>query len=85
MSTTPPDKVPQSETTADEGLRIFNNLIAGILLYGGLGWAVDHFFHTRLGMPIGIIVGFILTMVLIIKRHEASLTNSSPTRTKGPE
>lgn len=53
---------------SEDGLRVLSYLIAGPLLYGGLGWLGDHFWHTAFLVPVGIVVGMTLSVILVIRR-----------------
>lgn len=53
----------------DQGIQIVGYLIAGLLLYGGVGWLVDAVFHTSWALPLGVMVGLGLAVYLIIKRY----------------
>lgn len=44
-------------------------LIAGIGLYGGLGWLLDRWLETGFLLPVGLIVGFVLSVLLIVRRY----------------
>jgi len=55
-------------TRTDVGMRIVAELLAGLLLYGGLGWIGDHFLHTNFLLPVGLLVGFGLSIYLVFKR-----------------
>jgi ATP synthase protein I len=44
-------------------------LIAGIGLYGGLGWLLDAWLGTKFLLPIGIILGAGLGIFLVIRRY----------------
>lgn len=57
----------------DQGMRIVSYLLAGIGLYGGLGWLADHFLGTNLFLLIGILVGLAISLYMIFKRY-GSLT-----------
>jgi ATP synthase protein I len=57
----------------NQGMRVLSYLIAGIGLYGLLGWAGDHWLGTRFLLPIGLIVGAALAMYLVIKRFGAEV------------
>ena len=37
-------------------MRVLSYLIAGVALYGGLGWLADHLLH-RVLLPLGIVLG----------------------------
>lgn len=53
---------------SEQGLRVLSYLIAGMLLYGALGWLGDRFFETQFLMPIGIVLGMALSIFMIIRR-----------------
>lgn len=80
-------KADQSGSAADsdgmnQGMRVLSHLIAGVLLYGALGWVGDHFLHTRFLLPIGIVLGAALGIYTTIKRlgvtDAAALGASAP-------
>ena len=52
----------------DVGMRIVAEMLAGMLLYGGLGWLGDRFWGTSVLLPVGLLVGFGLSIYLVIKR-----------------
>lgn len=43
-------------------------LIAGVLVWGGLGWLADHYLGTSFLLPIGIVLGAGLGCYMIIAR-----------------
>jgi len=63
-------RLPRSEKSAgmDIGMRVLSYLIAGVALYGFLGWLGDHFLGTRFLLPIGIVLGAGLGCYVIIRR-----------------
>ena len=52
----------------NEGMRVLSYLIAGVLMYGFLGWVGDHFLGTKFLLPIGIVAGAALGCYVIIRR-----------------
>lgn len=54
----------------DLGMRILAEMLAGILLYGGLGYLGDRYFHTSFLVVIGIVVGLGLSMYLVFRRFK---------------
>ena len=52
----------------DQGLRVLSYLIAGVLVYGLLGWVGDHYLHTKFLLPIGIIAGAAFGVYVVIRR-----------------
>jgi hypothetical protein len=44
---------------------IFSYLLSGLIIWGGIGAAVAHFFDFRLALPIGLLVGISASMYLI--------------------
>lgn len=53
----------------DVGMRVLSYLIAGVLLYGGLGWLGDHYLGTHFLLPIGIVGGAAGGCYVIIRRY----------------
>ena len=74
----------------NQGLQVLSYLIAGIGVYGLLGWLGDHFLGTGFLLPLGIVLGAALGIYVVIKRFSAELgpgTGAEPdgttTRTRG--
>lgn len=68
------------------GLRVLSYLIAGVALYGGLGWLVDHLLGTGFWLPIGIVLGAAASVYTIIRRFgrvEEAATSRMPKVTTG--
>lgn len=56
-------------STPDLGTSILSYLIGGLVLYGGLGWLLDHWTgHEALFLPIGLVVGIAASLYLIYIR-----------------
>ena len=54
-----------------QGLQVLSYLIAGIGVYGLLGWLGDHVLGTGFLLPLGIVVGAALGIYVVIKRFTA--------------
>lgn len=50
------------------GLRVLSYLIAGVALYGALGWLADRLLGTSFLLPIGIVLGAAASVYTIIRR-----------------
>lgn len=81
MAASVPDGM-SNEPGMEEGYRILATILAGLLLYGGLGWLADHFLHTVFWLPLGIVVGTVLSLYLVVRRHAEP---QGRTTTKSPE
>jgi len=57
---------------SDAGYRSISIIIAGLLLYGGVGWLLDRWFGTSWWLPIGLIVGVTLGIYLVVVRFGRS-------------
>ncbi len=75
----------------DRGMSALSYLIAGVLLWGGLGWLGDHFLGVGFLLPIGIVVGAGFGCYMIIirfgelpKRSRSSVT-TDPAASAPPE
>lgn len=60
---------PRRGGNTDDGMVVLSYILAGLILYGGLGWLGDHFLHTSWLLPVGLIVGLACSIYLIIKRY----------------
>lgn len=57
----PPDR--------SDGWAAVSYLLGGMIVYGGIGWAIGHWLvHSALIFPLGMVVGLALSIVLIIFR-----------------
>lgn len=52
-----------------EGMRALSYVIAGPVVYGGLGWVGDHFLGTQFLLPVGAVLGIVLSVYMIVKRY----------------
>lgn len=53
---------------AEDGYTVLSYILAGPLLYGGLGWLGDHFLRTGFLLPLGFMLGVVLSLYVVIKR-----------------
>ena len=51
----------------DQGMRVLSYLLAGVALYGGLGWLADHLLGTGFLLPVGIVLGAAAAAYTIIR------------------
>ena len=74
-------RLARSEKSAgiDVGMRVLSYLIAGVALYGFLGWLGDHYLGTRFLLPIGIVAGATLGCYVIIRRFGGDQSAATPT------
>ncbi|BAK36035.1 hypothetical protein MLP_30210 [Microlunatus phosphovorus NM-1] len=49
-------------------MRVLSYLLAGVALYGGLGWLADHLLGTGFLLPVGIVLGAAAAAYTIIRR-----------------
>jgi F0F1-type ATP synthase assembly protein I len=64
----------------NQGMQTLSYLIAGVLLYGGLGWVGDHYLGTRFLLPLGIVVGAGFGIYLVVKRFGAEARGADGAR-----
>ena len=76
-------QVHSHATGMNTGLRVLSYLIAGVALYGGLGWLADHLLGTAFWLPLGIVLGAGFAAYTIIRRFGRvdDLAPSPPTTT----
>ena len=60
---------PQPNADSDAAWTTFSEILAGAILYGGLGWVGDHFLGTGFLAPLGVLLGVALAVFLTFKRH----------------
>jgi ATP synthase protein I len=58
-----PEQPPRS---ADEGWRVFSSMIAGMVIYGGIGWLIGHWTGISILFPLGMLLGIVLSVLMII-------------------
>lgn len=62
-------KAPVDSETPNAAWAVMNNLIAGILVYGGIGFAIGYFLHdASVGLAIGAVFGLVASTYLIFFR-----------------
>ncbi|MEO7588214.1 MAG: hypothetical protein ABIS84_09330 [Arachnia sp.] len=71
VTTLPPEGIrpPPRGGSTDDGMVVLSYILAGQILYGGLGWLGDHYLHAGWMLPVGLILGFATSTYLIIKRY----------------
>jgi ATP synthase protein I len=62
----------QPPPRADEGWRVFSRMIAGMVLYGGIGWLIGHWTGISILFPLGMLFGVVLSVAMIIFRYARS-------------
>jgi ATP synthase protein I len=72
MTPSDPPAPKQQPPRADEGWRVFSNMIAGMILYGGVGWLIGHWTHIPILFPLGMLLGLALALLMIIFRFTRS-------------
>lgn len=75
------DRVAGEPGGMNQGMQVLSYLIAGVLLYGGLGWLGDHYLGTGFLLPVGIVLGAGFGIYLVVKRFGAEARGADA----GPE
>jgi F0F1-type ATP synthase assembly protein I len=52
----------------NEGMHVLSYLLAGVALYGGIGWLADRLLGTGFWLPVGIVLGAAVAVYAIIRR-----------------
>lgn len=60
---------PGRPSDAGVGWAVLSTLLAGILVWGGIGWLIDLWLHTWVGRVVGMLVGFAGAIYLIIRKY----------------
>src|SRR6478735_10561544 len=59
-------QVKPASRGADEGWAVLSTLISGFVVFGGIGWLLDHWWGTRVMTPIGLVVGMSLGIYAVV-------------------
>jgi ATP synthase protein I len=62
---------PQPSRPRGDAWQAFGYLVAGVLLYGGIGWLLDRWLGTSFLVVVGILFGAALGIYLTIARFDA--------------
>lgn len=62
-----------------DGMRVLSYLLAGVLLYGGLGWLGDRLLGTQWLLPVGLVLGAGLGIYTVIRRFAVTADEAVPT------
>jgi F0F1-type ATP synthase assembly protein I len=54
------------------GMTVFAYLLSGPLVYGGLGWLLDHWLGTSFITPLGVVGGMALAIYVIAVRYRTA-------------
>jgi ATP synthase protein I len=57
---------------ASDGWRVFSSMIAGMVVYGGIGWLIGHWTGISLLFPLGMLFGLVLSLLMIVFRFSRS-------------
>jgi F0F1-type ATP synthase assembly protein I len=60
---------PDGPGGAAEGWAVVGTLIAGMAVWGGVGWLLDRWLGTGAFVPIGVIVGVASAIYLIVVKY----------------
>lgn len=67
----PPEPAHPDDRPKGDPWHAFGYLVAGVGLYGGLGWLADYWLGTRFLVVVGILLGAGLGIYLTVKRFDA--------------
>lgn len=66
------------DTPKDDPWQAFSQIVAGVLLYGGLGWLADRWLDTSYLVAVGIVIGAGLSLYMVLKRFGHHAPPTSP-------
>ncbi len=73
------ERVERDRSTVDAAWLILSRLIAGIVLYGGIGWLLSLWLGHRAALvATGVIIGIALSLFLVYVRLHADDMSSTP-------
>lgn len=67
----PNDDRPDADKPSGDPWQAFSYLVAGVLLYGGLGWLADRWLGTSFLVMVGILLGAGLGVFMVFKTFGA--------------
>lgn len=76
--------MPPASHGAELGWAATATLLGGIVVWGGVGWLLDHWWGTSFATPIGVILGMALGVYAVVMRYgrepaqQAQTTNARP-------
>lgn len=84
----PPGRAASDQADGvNQGLTVLSYLIAGVLVWGGAGWALDRVLDTEFLLPVGIVLGAAAGVYLVIARFgqlgPAATAREAQTERKG--
>ncbi|MGA4507309.1 AtpZ/AtpI family protein [Propionibacteriaceae bacterium G1746] len=62
---------------SDDGMVSLSYILSGVLFYGGLGFAGQHFLGHAWMFPVGLVVGVIASTYLVVKRYSSKEDSST--------
>jgi len=67
-----PSESSGSSPRSDDGMAVLSYLLAGLLFYGVVGWLLGRWLNRPWLLAVGLIVGFVASVYLIVKRYGTS-------------
>lgn len=61
-------KADSTSGGTSEGWAVMSTLIGGFVVWGGIGWLLDRWWHTHFLTPVGIILGMGLGIYAVVAR-----------------
>ncbi len=58
-------------------------LLGGLVVWGGIGWLLDHWWGTRFATPIGAVLGMALGVYAVVMRYGRATPGSTARPTEG--
>ncbi len=65
---------------ANEGWAVLSTLLGGLLVWGAIGWLLDHWWHTHMATPIGVLLGMVLGIYAVVARYGRAPMPTASTR-----
>lgn len=53
---------------SDQGWAVVSSLLGAFILWGGIGWLLDHWWGTKFALPVGLIIGMALGIYAVVAR-----------------
>jgi F0F1-type ATP synthase assembly protein I len=80
-------RIPRSDHSGSvDGWAVMSTLIGGFVVWGGVGWGLDHWWGTRFATPVGVLLGMALGIYAVVARYGlATAPGRQQTGQRAPE
>lgn len=78
------EQVPTANNVTNIGTRVVSYLISGPVAYGAIGYGLDRWLGTEFLLPVGVLLGFFLSLYIVWVRYGGSQATGQGTDATKP-